>query len=52
MNTKHHGSGLDDLLKEEGVFEEVQALAIKEVVVWQLAEAIEQQSLNKAHPSK
>ena len=37
MSKKHHGSSLDDLLKEEGVFEETQALAIKEVVVWQLS---------------
>ena len=48
MSKKHHGSSLDSLLKEEGVFEETQALAIKEVVVWQLLDAMEQQSLSKA----
>ena len=48
MSKKHHGSTLDSLLKEEGVFEETQALAIKEVVVWQLIEAMEKQSLSKA----
>lgn len=48
MSRKHHGSSLDSLLKEEGVFEEAQALAIKEVVVWQLTEAMEKQSLSKA----
>lgn len=48
MNKRHHGSSLDDLLKEEGVFEETQALAIKEVVVWQLTDAMEKQSLSKA----
>ncbi len=48
MSKKHHGSSLDSLLKEEGVFEEAQALAIKEVVAWQLTEAMEEQSLSKA----
>jgi len=48
MSKKHHGSSLDNLLEEDGVFEETQALAIKEVVVWQLIEAMEKQSLSKA----
>ena len=48
MSKRHHGSSLDSLLKEEGVFEETQALAIKEVVVWQLTEAMKKQSLSKA----
>jgi len=48
MGKKHHGTSLDSVLKEEGVFEETQALAIKEVVVWQLLDAMEQQSLSKA----
>jgi antitoxin HicB len=45
--SKHVGSSLDDFLKEEGIYEETQALAIKEVVVWQLTEAMEKQSLTK-----
>jgi antitoxin HicB len=48
MTKRQHGSSLDSLLKEEGVFEEMQALAIKEVVIWQLMEAMEKQSLTKA----
>ncbi len=36
MSKKHVGSTLDDFLEDEGKFEEAQALAIKEVVVWQL----------------
>ena len=47
MSKKQRGSSLDDFLKEEGVFEEAQALAVKEVVVWQLTEAMQQQSLTK-----
>lgn len=34
-NHSRIGSSLDDFLKEEGIHEETQARAIKEVVVWQ-----------------
>ena len=37
---KHMGSSIDDFLKHEGIFEEAQAQAIKEVVAWQLDEAM------------
>jgi hypothetical protein len=36
MSKKHMGSSVDDFLKEEGIFEEAQAQAVKEVVAWQL----------------
>jgi predicted XRE-type DNA-binding protein len=48
MSKRHHGSSLDDLLKEEGLYDEAQALAIKEVVVWQLTDAMHERSLSKA----
>lgn len=48
MSKKHHGSSIDDFLKSEGVFEDAQTLAVKEVVVWQLTEAMEQRALSKA----
>ena len=48
MSKKNFGSSLDDYLKGEGMFDEAQALAIKEVVVWQLTDAMEKQSLSKA----
>ncbi len=32
------GTGLDEFLKEEGSFEELQAQAISEVVAWQSGE--------------
>jgi antitoxin HicB len=41
------GSGIDDFLKEEGIFEEAQAQAIKEVVAWQLAEAMKKKKISK-----
>jgi predicted XRE-type DNA-binding protein len=43
----HRGSGIDDFLKEEGVLEEFQARAIKEVIAWQLAEAMKDRKLSK-----
>ena len=47
MSKRHMGSSIDDFLKEEGVFEEAQAQAIKEVVAWQLAEAMKEQKISK-----
>ncbi len=44
----HVGSSLDDFLKQEGIYEEVQGQAIKEVIAWQLADAMKKQSLSKA----
>ena len=37
MSKKHMRSSMDEFLKEEGIFEEAQAQAIKEVVARQLA---------------
>jgi antitoxin HicB len=47
MRKKHIGSSIDDFLKEEGIFEEAQAQAIKEVVAWQLAEAMKKKKISK-----
>jgi antitoxin HicB len=48
MSKKNHGSSLDDFLKEEGLFDEAQALAIKEVIVWQLTDAMQERALTKS----
>ncbi len=48
MSKKHMGSGIDDFLKEEGIFEEAQAQAVKEVVAWQLAKAMKKQRISKS----
>ena len=48
MGKRHHGTSLDSFLKEEGTYEETQALAIKEVVVWQLIEAMKKEDMSKA----
>ncbi len=40
LENPHCGSPVDDWLKEEGIFEEVTAKAIKEVIAWQLMEVM------------
>jgi antitoxin HicB len=42
------GSSIDDFLKDEGTFEEAQAQAVKEVVAWQLAQAMKKRKISKA----
>jgi len=48
MKKKHLGSSLDDFLKEEGIFEATQTKAIKEVVAWQLGQAMKKKRISKA----
>ena len=47
MENSHAGSGIDDLLREEGVLEDFQARAIKEVIAWQLEQAMKAQHISK-----
>lgn len=47
MSKKRMGSTLDEFLKREGIFEEAQALAVKEVVAWQLAQAMKKKKISK-----
>ena len=41
------GSGLDDFLREEGMLEEVEALAVKRLVAFELRRAIEKERVSK-----
>ena len=47
MSKKHMGSSVDEFLKEEGIFEEAQSQAVKEVVAWQLAKAMKKKNISK-----
>ena len=47
MSQENIGSSIDDFLREEGTVEEVQAQAVKEVVAWQLAEAMKTRKISK-----
>ena len=44
---KHRGSTLDSFLDDEAMLGEFQARAIKEVIAWQLVEAMKERGLNK-----
>jgi len=48
MSKKRMGSSIDDFLKKEGIFEEAQAQAVKEVVALQLAEAMKKRKISKS----
>jgi antitoxin HicB len=48
MSKKNLGSSVDNFLKEENIFEESQAQAIKEVVAWQLNQAMKKKKISKA----
>lgn len=43
----HRGSTLDSFLENEGVLVQFQAKAIKEVIAWQLVEAMRERKLSK-----
>lgn len=59
MNTKktrkrtdHTGSTFDSFLEEEGIREEVEAVAIKRVLAWQLEQAMQKQQKTKQAMAK
>lgn len=47
MNKKNVGSKFDDFLKEENLFEEVQAAAVKRVIAYQIIEEMRRNKLTK-----
>jgi antitoxin HicB len=51
-NSLHTGSRFDDFLKEEGIYEEVQAKAIKRVLAEQLEESMHTAKLSKLDMAK
>lgn len=42
------GSSLDGFLEEEGILAEVNAIALKRVLAWQISQEMEHQGLSKA----
>lgn len=48
MKKKNIGSTLDSFLREEGIYDEVSAAAIKRVVARQVEEAMKQKGLTKS----
>ena len=45
--TNHSGSTFDSFLEEEGIRQEVEAVAIKRVLSWQLEQAMKEQQKTK-----
>src|ERR1700680_98080 len=43
----HTGSTFDSFLEEEGIREEVEAVAVKRILAWQLEQAMKQQQKTK-----
>ena len=41
------GSSFDDFLKDEGVYNEVETVAVKRVIAWQLEEAMKTRRMSK-----
>jgi len=52
VNPEHAGGRFDDFLREEGIFETVNAQAVKEVIAWQIAQEMENQGINKVTMAK
>jgi antitoxin HicB len=48
----HIGTAFSDFLKDEGLYDEVTAHAIKRVLAWQIEQAMETQALTKVEMAK
>jgi phage-related protein/predicted XRE-type DNA-binding protein len=48
----HHGSSLDSFLKDEGVFEEFRTASVKEAIVCQIQEAMNEKRLTRTKLAK
>jgi hypothetical protein len=49
---RHIGSSFSDFLKEEGIYEDVTAHAIKRVLAWQIEQAMKIQGITKVEMAK
>jgi predicted XRE-type DNA-binding protein len=52
MNKKHLGSNLDDLLRENGLFDDATATATKRVIAYQIEQEMKRRQLTKAAMAK
>lgn len=52
MKNKHRGSNFDDFLKEENLYEECHAEAVKRVIAFQLEKELKKQKLTKSQFAK
>ena len=52
MRNKHMGSKFDDFLKEENLYDETQAAAIKRVIAFQIKKAMDKKQISKKEMSE
>ena len=52
MKNKHTGTTFDSFLEEEGIKEEVESVAVKRVLAWQLQKAMQEQRKTKKAMAK
>jgi len=52
MTNRHIGSDFDDFLNEEGLLADAQAVAIKRVVAFQVAQMMKKQRISKAEMAR
>lgn len=52
MKEEHLGSSLDEFLEEEGILAEAEAIAVKRVLAFQLAQLMNEQSVSKAEMAR
>lgn len=52
MKKTRIGSSFDDFLKDEGLYEETQASAIKRVIAWQIQKAMEDGNISKSEMAR
>ena len=52
VRNKHIGSSLEEFLKEEGIFEETRAVALKETLAWQVRQAMEKDNISKVEMAR
>ena len=52
INNKNIGSSFDDFLQEEGILEEVEVIAVKRVLAYQLEQLMVDQNITKTFMAK
>jgi antitoxin HicB len=52
MKKKHIGSNFDDFLREESIFDQSSAVAVKRVIAWQIEQEMIKQKLTKTVMAK
>ena len=52
IDNPHIGSSVDSFLEEEGTLADINSIALKRVIVWQIQQAMAQKNLTKAAMAK